>query len=171
MRNKFAFTLAHVFLATYPTPIPTYLHPFINYLSIDTSSSSSASKTVNLNPPLLTIRLLSEIAQEVHDSTMKSARPFSQARQQRDGEIRDRIRTTGDERLAVEGMLGLIEKALEIVDRGGDGQLHKWVELVDLSLRAFAAWSRESTRYSCQNDLAKPNIDNSVGRHHSCSDP
>lgn len=135
LRNKLAFTIAHLFLNVYPNTIPTFLHPFLNLLVPSNSSKS-------LNPSLLVVHLLIEIAQEIHDSVMRSARAFSQGRQQRDGIIRDVIRTSGDERIAVEGLLALANKGMEMC-KGGDKQ---WLEVAQLALKALSTWIRE---FSC----------------------
>jgi exportin-T len=137
LRNKLASTLAYLLINTYPATIPTFLHPFLSLLSPDPSSSRT-----NLQPSLLTVHLLTEIALEIHDSTMRSARPWSKQRQERDGVIRDVIRTSGDERLAVEGMMSLAEKGLDAVERR-DAEAEKWLEASEQALRTLAMWTRE----------------------------
>ncbi|KAK6908461.1 hypothetical protein I203_102463 [Kwoniella mangroviensis CBS 8507] len=129
LRNKLAFTIAHLFLNSYPITIPTFLRPLFALL---TPTSS------NFHPALLTLRILTEIAQEVHDVTLRSARKFSKDRQQRDGEVRDVIRSSGDERLAMEGMLGLVEKGLDALEQGGEG---KWLDVVETALKTMVTWT------------------------------
>lgn len=80
---------------------------------------------------------------EIHDSTIKSARAFSTSRQEKDGLIRDRIRTTGDEKLAVAGLLGLAVKGLDIMQAGQAGA-SKWEGVVCQALKTLASWTRES---------------------------
>lgn len=121
LRNKLASTLAYFFLDSYAN-IPTFLHPFFSLLS-------SASEQT----PLLTLHLLSDIALEVHDTTMKSARTWSKARQERDGMIRDAIRTTGDERMAMEGMMAFAERNLATSP-----------DRAEHTIRVLAQWTRES---------------------------
>jgi exportin-T len=123
----------------YPNNIPTFLHPFFELLS---PSEPSSSKGPNLHPILLAVRLLLEIAQEIHDSTIKSARNYTVGRHARDGLIRDSIRSTGDERLAVDGLVNLVETALGVVE-SGSGDRAKWIETADLALKALGAWIRE----------------------------
>ncbi|KAK8849681.1 hypothetical protein IAR55_005016 [Kwoniella newhampshirensis] len=135
LRNKLAFTVAHLFLNVYPSTIPTFLRPFFALL---TPSDPSSSSGVNFNPALLTIRVLSEIAQEVHDSVLKSARSYSKDRQSRDGVVRDVIRSSGDEKLAVDGMLALAERAMDAIEKGEGG---RWVELLEATLKTLAAWT------------------------------
>ena len=106
------------------------------------SDPSSSTGQTNFHPVLLTIRLLSEIALEVHDSTMKSARAYVKSRQDKDGQIRDAIRTSGDERLAVDGLLALSAKALDRLE-GGSAERTKWEEVGSSALRTLAAWTRE----------------------------
>ncbi|WVR08059.1 hypothetical protein IAU60_005105 [Kwoniella sp. DSM 27419] len=137
LRNKLAFTLAHLFLDVYPANIPTFLHPLFALLS---PADPSSSTSVNLHPCLLTVRVLSEIAQEIHDTTLRTARPYSKDRQFRDGVVRDVIRSSGDERLAVDGMLALAEKGLTTLSNGGDS---KWAEAVEAALKTLATWTRD----------------------------
>ena len=135
-RNKLASTLAYLFLDVYPDSIPTFLHPFFDLLSPPDPSSS----TPNFHPVHLALRLLSEIAQEIHDPTIKSAREFTKERLYRDGMARDAIRTTGDEKKAVDGLMGLARVALDKVDKGDKG---KWLELADQSMRILGTWTRQ----------------------------
>jgi exportin-T len=90
----------------------------------------------------LTIRLLTEIALEIHDATMKSARTFSPTRQEKDGETRDKIRKMGDEKLAVSGLLGLAQKGLEVIE-SGQGDTARWTDVACQALRTLASWTRE----------------------------
>lgn len=138
LRNKLSSTLAYLFIDSYPNNIPTFLHPFFELLS---PQDPQSSKSPNFHPILLAVRLLIEIAQEVHDSVIKSARSFTDGRHARDGFIRDSVRSSGDERLAVDGLVGLVETSLGVVERGGDGS-QKWVETADLALKALGAWIR-----------------------------
>lgn len=141
LRNKLAFTISQLFLRAFPSHIPTFLHPFFALLSPPTSSPP------NLHPQLLTIRLLLEIAQEIHDTTLKTARIMTKERQDRDGVVRDVIRSSGDDKTAVEGMLGIIEKGLEQMNRGNDSD--KWAEAVDATLKTLSAWIRTSFVLDC----------------------
>ncbi|ORY34741.1 armadillo-type protein [Naematelia encephala] len=136
LRNKLAFTLTHLFINVYPASIPTFLHPFLQLLAPPDPSSSSTS----FHPPLLAIRMLSEIAMEIHDSTIRSSRSWAKETHQRDGLIRDAIRTSGDERMAVEGMLALAEKGLTVVE-SGQGDRGKWLELAEMSMKTLATWT------------------------------
>lgn len=135
LRNKLAFTISQLFLRAFPSHIPTFLHPFFALLSPPTSSPP------NLHPQLLAIRLLLEIAQEIHDTTLKTARIMTKERQERDGVVRDVIRSSGDDKTAVEGMLGIIEKGLEQINSGSNSD--KWAEAVDATLKTLSAWIRK----------------------------
>ncbi|WRT69690.1 uncharacterized protein IL334_006680 [Kwoniella shivajii] len=135
LRNKLAFTIAHLFLDVYPITIPSFLQPLF---ALFTPSDPSSSTPINLHPTLLTVRVLSEIAQEIHDTTIRSARPYSKNRQERDGVVRDVIRSSGDEQLAIDGMLGFIERGLNTLDQGGD---EKWLEAVEATLKTMATWT------------------------------
>lgn len=129
-RNKLSFDLAHLFIASYPAHLPTFLHPFFTLLQSDPSRNG------NYDPIYLVINLFNEIALEIHDSTVKSARPWSKDRQERDGNIRDVIRSSGDEALAIEGLLGVAEKALDMKES-------KWMDIAELAMRTLGAWTRE----------------------------
>jgi exportin-T len=124
---------------SYPHNIPTYLHPFFELLN---TSDPSSSKSPNFHPILLAVRLLIEVAQEVHDSVVKSARTFSPTRLKTDGVIRDSIRSSGDERLAVDGLIRLVETSLSVMESGGENR-QKWLETGDLALKALSAWIRK----------------------------
>jgi exportin-T len=137
LRNKLAYTLAHLFVNTFPTPITNFLHPFFALLAPPDPSSSKQ----NFHPPLLAMRLLSEISLEVHDTTIRATRDYNAARQQKDGTIRDSIRTTGDERLAVDGLLGLAQKGLDVVE-SGSGDRNKWIDVTSQALKTLASWIR-----------------------------
>lgn len=134
LRNKLSLTLAQLFTSTYPNIIPTFLHPFLNLLVPQDGAT-------NLHLPLLVAHLLVEIAQEIHDATTRefSRRSLVWAKQlnERDGRIRDAIRASGDERLAVEGLLALASKGLP---QSGNS---KWLEVTEFAIRALAAWARE----------------------------
>ncbi|ORX37714.1 tRNA binding protein [Kockovaella imperatae] len=121
-RNKLASTLAYLFLDTYPDVLPTFLHPFFDLL---TPSS-------NRHPVHLAVHLLSDIALEIHDPTIKSAREFTKERSHRDGLVRDAIRTTGDENKAVEGLINLAKAALEKPE---------WLDIADQAVRTLATWT------------------------------
>lgn len=138
LRNKLSFTLAHLFLNSFPSPLPTFLHPFFELLSPPDPSSSKQ----NFHPVFLAVRLLSEIALEIHDTTMRSARTFSQARQQKDGLIRDNIRSTGDEKLAASGLLNLASKGLDAIETG-QGDRAKWIDIVCQAMRTLNSWIRK----------------------------
>ena len=125
LRNKLSFDLAHLFIDAYPTHIPSFLHPFFPLLQSD-----------HPDPVYLVIHLFNEIALEIHDSTIRSARPFSQTRFVRDGNIRDSIRQSGDEASAVQGMLGVAQRA---IDQGG-----KWLDVGELAMKTLATWTRKS---------------------------
>lgn len=134
LRNKLAYTIAHLFLNTYPATIPTFLHPFLNLLVPSDSATS-------LNPSLLVIHLLIEIALEIHDNIIKSARAWSNERQLRDGSIREVIRSSGDERMAVEGLLSLANKGVGL-SKGNA----KWLEVTQAALKALGHWTRELSK-------------------------
>ena len=136
LRNKLSFDLAHLFIDAYPSHIPSFLHPFFPLLQSDQP-----------DPVYLVIHLFEEIALEIHDSTMRSARLFSQTRFLRDGNIRDSIRSSGDEALAVQGMLGVAQRA---IDQGG-----KWLEVGELAIKTLATWTRKWCRGVTDSSLGR----------------
>lgn len=133
MRNKFCYTLTLVFLRLYPTPSSDFLKPFLSFLNIPASSSTAN----NLHTTLLTLHLLCEIASEVHDPLLRSARSFAGDRNKRDGLVRDSLRATGDTKAVIEGTLALVERGMNVT---GQPMLE---EAVEWSLKTLAAWARE----------------------------
>ena len=129
-------TLSYLFITVYPSTIPDFLQPFLALLT-PTSPPSAPSE---FHAVLLTLHLLADIALEIHDSTMRSARSWSKTRQDRDGIIRDAIRTTGDETLAIQGLVSLAEKGLHVLERGESA---KWQEVTELAIRTLGMWTRE----------------------------
>ena len=133
LRNKLAFTSTMLFLISYPANIPSFLHPFFDFLRPTDAIGG------NFNPCLLSLHLLNEIALETHDIAIRSARPYSSERLKRDGLIRDHIRTSGDEKLAVGSLLALAEQGLSHIVTGNRCQ---WHDVVELALTTLAAWTR-----------------------------
>jgi exportin-T len=138
-RNKLAFTIAHLFIHTYETLQPEFLKSFVSLL---------ASPTPPFHAALLSIRLIYEIAGEIHDATLRSARAWSDERFKRDGAIRDMIRTRGDGVAVIGALFGVVRQGVDRVEAGERG---KWAELVELAIAAIAAWTRE-----CQLTVALP---------------
>lgn len=77
---------------------------------------------------------------------VKSARVFHPERLKKDGVIRDTIRSSGDERLAVDGLVRLVETSLSVMEGGGENR-QKWLETGDLALKALSAWIRKLTYF------------------------
>lgn len=133
LRNKFCYTLTLVFLRLYPSPSPDFLKPFLSFLDIPTSSAQANT----LQTTLLTLHLLCEIASEVHDPLLKSARSFAGDRNKRDGMVRDSLRATGDTEAVIKGTLALVEKGMNITGQP------MFEEAVEWSLKTLAAWARK----------------------------
>lgn len=74
---------------------------------------------------------------------MKSARSWAKARQEKDGQIRDAVRASGDEKLAVDGLLGLTAKAIDRME-AGTSERAKWEEVATSAMKTLSAWTRES---------------------------
>lgn len=92
---------------------------------------------------------------------MRSARSWSEQRQIRDGLIRDYVRQSGDERVALESLLRLTEKGLVVLEAGGADQA-KWLEVAELSMKTMAGWTRECSSAWFQDELI-------LGQHGSIS--
>ncbi|GHJ86694.1 hypothetical protein NliqN6_3096 [Naganishia liquefaciens] len=131
MRNKFCYTLTLVFLRLYPNPSSDFLKPFLSFLDISVTSQS----TSNLHTTLLTLHLLCEIASEIHDPLLRSARSFAGDRNKRDGLVRDSLRATGDTQAVIEGTLVLVERGMNVT---GQPMME---EAVEWALRTLAAWA------------------------------
>ena len=133
MRNKFCYTLTLVFLRLYPTPSSDFLKPFLSFLDVPATPQSAS----NLDTTLLTLHLLCEIASEVHDPLLRSARSYAGDRNKRDGLVRDSLRATGDTQAVIEGTLALVERGMNMT---GQPMME---EAVEWALRTLAAWARE----------------------------
>ncbi|KAJ9119660.1 hypothetical protein QFC22_003370 [Naganishia vaughanmartiniae] len=133
LRNKFCYTLTLVFLRVYPSPSSDFLKPFLSFLNVPQSSAQANQ----LQTTLLTLHLLCEIASEVHDPLLKSARSFAGDRNRRDGMVRDSLRATGDTKAVIEGALGLVERGMNAT---GQPMLEEAVEWALRTLGAWAPW-------------------------------
>lgn len=154
IRNKFSHTLALLFLCTYPDQWPTFFTSISPLLH-----TSPGSSTPTLNPHVTTffLRLLLEISGEIHDQTIKSARTFVPSRHARDTNIRDAIRAKDAVGVNAEviRILEEVTTTLEAIRAGGApisdslGQL-QLVDLVELSVKAFASYVREYRALACR---------------------
>jgi hypothetical protein len=90
-----------------------------------------------MQPTVLTLRMLSEIAAEVHDPLFKSARAWTAERNNRDGLIRDSLRLRGEVKTIMDGLVGLVESGLKT-----EGEQPVMREIVEWSLNALATWTR-----------------------------
>lgn len=137
MRNKVAHSLALLFIALYPTlqtpmlpsSTPSLLQPMLQLLK----------PTRNPQTTLLILRTIVEINEEVHDTLLKSARPSTNERNERDNKLRDEVR---EKEAAVmhETVLGVWEEGLRRLDSGeGAG----WTEVVEWAVKAYSGYVRE----------------------------
>lgn len=131
IRNKFCYTLTLCFLRLYPTPVPDFLNPFLAFLKLPLPSGSSPS----FEPIIITLRMLCEIAAEVHDPLLRTARNWSAERNYRDGQIRDSVRVRGEVKTIVDVLVDMVEKALESGTQGPPQ------EVIDLALNVLVTWS------------------------------
>ena len=138
MRNKVAHTLALLFISLYPTlqspPLPSSSPSLLQNLL------PMLKPSVNPHTTLLILHTLVEINEEVHDTLLKSARPYTAERGERDGKLRDEVREK--EATAMhEAVLSVWEEALGRME-GGEGQ--GWAEVVEWAVRAYGGYVRES---------------------------
>lgn len=136
MRNKLAHSLALLFIALYPslqTPMqpsstPSLLGPYLSLLKPTRNSQTS----------LLLLRTLVEINEEVHDTLLKSARPATADRSERDNKLRDEVREK--EAATLHGtVVAVWEEALGRLD-GGEGA--GWTEVVEGAVKAYSGYVR-----------------------------
>ena len=66
--------------------------------------------------------------------------------------IRDVIRSSGDESIAVNGMLRLSEEGLDVLRRRNDPYEKLWLEIADLAMKTLGMWTRERFQ-SCWEDI------------------
>jgi hypothetical protein len=142
MRNKLAHSLALLFIALYPslqTPMqpsstPSLLGPYLSLLKPTRNSQTS----------LLLLRTLVEINEEVHDTLLKSARPATADRTERDNKLRDEVREKEAATLH-NTVVAVWEEALGRLD-GGEGA--GWTEVVEGAVKAYSGYVRASPRFS-----------------------
>ncbi len=139
MRNKLCYTLTLVFLRLYPSSLPDFLQPFLLFLSAPESSTAAT-----MSPALVTLHMLCEIAGEVHDPLLKSARQHTEERRLRDMHVRDSLRQRDDSKLVMEALERLVQRGLQKVDD------RVWVEAVEWGLRAMCSWAREWRTWSAE---------------------
>ena len=96
--------------------------------------------SVNPHTTLLILHTLVEINEEVHDTLLKSARPYTAERNERDGKLRDEVREKEAPAMH-EAILSVWEEALGRME-GGEGQ--GWAEVVEWAVRAYGGYVRES---------------------------
>jgi hypothetical protein len=90
-----------------------------------------------MSPTLVTLHVLCEIAAEVHDPLLKSARVHSEERRLRDALVRDHLRGGGDTKRVMEALESLVTRGMDKVD------VPAWAEAVEWALRAMCSWARE----------------------------
>jgi exportin-T len=134
IRNKFCYTLTLCFLRLYPSPVPDFLSPFLSFLNFPQSSTQAQ----NLQPTIVTLRMLCEIAGEVHDPLLKSARKWTAERNNRDGQVRDSLRVRGEVKIILDGLVSLVEQGIK-----SEGQ-PMMQEVLEWSMNTLATWARES---------------------------
>ena len=96
--------------------------------------------------------MLCEIAAEVHDPLLKSARIWTAERNSRDGQIRDSLRTRGEVKIILDGLVKLVEQG--IGSNGGSGVQ----EVIDWSLNTLATWARESVTFCGSRPLNRETL-------------
>jgi exportin-T len=137
LRNRLAHTLALLFISLYPSiqmpPLPSTSQSLLQTLL------PLLKPSVNPHTTLLVLHTLVEINEEVHDTLLKSARPFTQDRMARDGKLRDAVREN-EAGLMHDVVTSVWEEALGRIE-GGEGQ--GWAEVVEWAVRAYSGYVRE----------------------------
>ena len=144
-----------MFLCTYPGQWPTFFTSISPLLHI---SPGSTAPTLNTHVTTFFLRLLLEISGEIHDQTIKSARTFAASRHARDANVRDAVREkdASGVNATVVGVIVEVNGRLEAIRAGGalapDGLGEtQLVELVELAVKAFASYVRESCIFFWQS--------------------
>jgi exportin-T len=106
-----------------------------------------------MQPTIITLRMLCEIAAEVHDPLLKSARKWTAERNSRDGQIRDSLRIRGEVKIILDGLVKLVEQGIR--SNGGTGLQ----EVIDWSLNTLATWARELGKIARFKGLIRKDAD------------
>jgi len=131
LRNKLCYTITLVFLRLYPFSVPNFLQPFLVFLNAPESSTQANA----MSPTLVTPHVLCEIAAEVHDPLLKSARAHSEERRVRDALVRDHLRGGGDTKRVMEALESLVTRGMDKIN------VPAWTEAVEWALRAMCSWA------------------------------
>ncbi|CDZ96539.1 Nuclear mRNA export factor receptor LOS1/Exportin-t (importin beta superfamily) [Phaffia rhodozyma] len=134
LRNKVSHTLALLFISSYPTlqypPLPSSTPSLLSTLLI------LVKPQVNPHTTLLVLHTIVEINQEAHDTLLKSARAWTQERNERDAKLRDEMREREAPAMH-DACLTVWEEALGRMD-GGEGQ--GWAEVVEWAVKAYGGY-------------------------------
>lgn len=153
IRNKFSHTLTLFFLATYESQWSDF---FDTVFALLKPPPESGVQPLNPQISIFFFKLLLEISSEVADQLLKNARAFDAERMARDARIRDLIREKDAPNIN-QAVLTIIVAGKEKLDqiRAGqiDGKLTLMEEVVDLGVRAFASYVRESHHASCPHEV------------------
>lgn len=148
IRNKFSQVLSLFFLATYESKWPTFFESIFSMLK---PPPESGIPPFNRHVSAFFFRLLIEISSEVADQTLKNSRHYDPERIARDGRVRDRIRDKDAVNIN-QAVLTIVAEGKQKMDemRGSDGhqdrnKIQEVEEVVDLGVRTFASYVRESS--------------------------
>jgi exportin-T len=144
IRNKFSQVLTLLFLATYESQWPDF---FSDMFALLNPPPDTNIPPLNIHIAIFFFKLVQEISAEVADQLLKNARAFSAERMARDGRVRDLVRERDAQEINT-AVLAIVLDAKAKLDQlraaGGTMQGEPTEELVDLGIRAFASYVRES---------------------------
>jgi exportin-T len=144
IRNKFSQVLTLLFLATYESQWPDF---FADMFALLNPPPDTNIPPLNVHIAVFFFKLVQEISAEVADQLLKNARTFSAERMARDGRVRDLVRERDAQELNA-AVLAIVLDAKAKLDQvraaGGTTHGEPAEEVVDLGVRAFASYVRES---------------------------
>jgi len=144
IRNKFSQILTLFFLVTYESQWPDF---FTDMFALLNPPADTNIPPLNAHIAYFFVKLVQEISAEVADQLLKNARAFSAERLARDSRVRDLVRERDAQKINV-AVLAIVVDAKAKFDQfrtaGDTIQSRISEEVVELGIRAFASYVRES---------------------------
>ncbi|KAG9000427.1 pre-tRNA nuclear export protein [Tulasnella sp. JGI-2019a] len=154
IRNKFSHTVALLFLRSYPERWPEFFPTMYSLLRPslqDPDTNGAGLPPINPHISVLFLRVLNEISGEVHDQILKSARVWTEDRQNRDIRVRSTIREKEAENMN-KATLTIISEAEDRMCKireahkangfnySQDEEYKRLEDVIALGVRAFAGY-------------------------------